>query len=298
MLGYEEFKDHLLEQSKVFTPHKYQEWKPVILTEEQVNEERDYLSYTVDLPNEAAPCVCLHTAYQLYKKRENLYDAYLYAAKTLSFEKMVFDDMELLGDWNFCKTRIMLRLIDPQVSDTVPPHLICRPYLDLSVVYQIFIKLKNNQIQPVMVTERVLRKWGITEEELYEVAYINTMYKASFLYADCLDLMRCDLIQSGCDTSFINDMYAAGKMAPKSFELWDKKNVGTSAILLANPFLKEVSNILGASMYLITFPNSYKAISAADMTKEEALFCQESVADHPLHYYDLETDAVLIVKGK
>ena len=71
MLGYEDFKCHMLKHFEVFTPHKYQKWDLVILSEEQGNEELEYLAYTTNSPNEAAPCVCLNTAYQFFKEQEN-----------------------------------------------------------------------------------------------------------------------------------------------------------------------------------------------------------------------------------
>ena len=68
------------------------------------------------------------------------------------------------------------------------PH---RKFLDLAIIYRVLIKsTKNGEIIDSIVSNDVLERWGdITEEELYNLAFVNTPKLIPFDYQKLSDLL-------------------------------------------------------------------------------------------------------------
>ena len=308
MLNYEDFKERMLKTADVFTPERYREWKPILLTEENGTTECDYLSFESEEANKEAPCVCMQEAYHIYRERENIYDAYLYAMEIFLYENMVMDDLELKDDYDFCKTRVMLKLIGPDQEKELPmKYMVSRSFLDLKVVYQIYFKLSNNQIQPIVVTKRMLNIWGIDEEELYKVAYANTMYRAVFCCTNMLDVLRRTAIREEWQYADFEQIYASAKEKPTCFAIWDKYHVCSSTVLLASHLLKELSERTGGDLYLFPVKEGMDCADAEKMTKEGAFEYLDSITklrdevwgtvlSSSLYRYNAKTQTVTIVE--
>ena len=307
MLSYDEFKERMLRTADVFTPVRYQDRKPILITEEIDLVEKDYLTFEADTPNVEAPCVCLREAYRIYQERENICDSYLYAMETLLYEELVIDDLELEKDYDFCKTRVLLKLIGPEQEKDMPANLVTRPFLDLKIMYQIYFKVAGNQIQPIVVTNRMLNTWGIDEEELYRTAYANTMYRASFICTNMLDVLRRTAIRNEWQYSVFEQVYESAKEKPACFAIWDKNHVCSSVILLATHLLKEMSKRMGGDLYLFVSKEGMDCADATQMTKEQAFEYLHSVLllfdendavplSTSLYRYDAKTESVVIVE--
>ena len=59
-----------------------------------------------------------------------------------------------------------------------------RDFLDLAVVYYVDVSCDEDDqlIYAFTIDNRLLSRWEMTESELYEVAYDNTLHKSQFVF--------------------------------------------------------------------------------------------------------------------
>ena len=310
MLNYEDFKMRMLNTADIFAPERFQGWKAILITDNHADHTVDYLAFASDRPNAASPCICIQEAYDVYKERGEMSDAYLYAVDSLIYEEMKIDDLDLIGNWHYCKTRVLQRLIAPDDLKKLPKNVICKDFLDLKVIYQIYIKKAENQIQPVIVTNHVLQNWSVSKEEVDVIAHANTLAMTSYQYVDMLDLLRHLAIQEEWPYEEFEVAYQKAKKRAACYSLWDKNHVCGSTLLMANPVLKDMADRMEGNLYV--FATSDAGVDVADannMTKEDAFeyldsvihrvgMDQEKRLSRSLYYYDAKSDSVSIVGRK
>ena len=75
-------------------------------------------------------------------------------------------ETEKLGDWEYAKNRLTVRLYSQPPKGTVARKVIC----DLFAVPALIIGSEGNEVATANVTEGILEQYGVTEDELYEAA--------------------------------------------------------------------------------------------------------------------------------
>ncbi len=76
-------------------------------------------------------------------------------------------------DFNNAKDKIFFRLINLELNKNELENIPYKKFLDLAIIFYIYIKNGTNE-HSIKITNNILEKWGITVDELYEIAYNNT----------------------------------------------------------------------------------------------------------------------------
>ena len=91
-----------------------------------------------------------------------------------SIEEIIRSLIERITEYEDVKEKIVYRLVSTERNRdllNVSPH---RDFMDLSAMYCICINLPDGGIGSVAVNDRMAGSWGVTEEELWDMAYANT----------------------------------------------------------------------------------------------------------------------------
>lgn len=209
---------------------------------------------------------------------------------------------------NYEKNRDLLRGI---------PHI---PYLDLAIVFLCFLDAQFGQNATILITNEHLKLWKVHDQELYEIAILNTpcLLPEEFCTMETLIENLMDIADAPNlnhpDQQFIPDMVKDSSFLDASFLPHENgsmyvlsnqsKLFGASCILYQN-LLKKISDHFSSSLYIL--PSSIHEViiipsndcsSLSQFTQmvqevnETQLSAEEILSDHA-YYYDESKKAIL-----
>lgn len=88
-------------------------------------------------------------------------------------ERIHFEATDL-RDFEKIKDKIFFRVINYDANRNLFANVPHREYLDLAVLYQVVVKISGDMQGNIVISNDMLKAWGITELELYELAYANS----------------------------------------------------------------------------------------------------------------------------
>lgn len=117
-----------------------------------------------------------------------LEDYYKYYDTDISMEEVIVDisniidensegmeeSGEIREDFNTAKGRIVYRLINKKLNNEWLKGVPYRDFFDMAVVYYILLNKSEHGQMSIDITNEYMEKWGVDEEELYNIAKENT----------------------------------------------------------------------------------------------------------------------------
>lgn len=133
---------------------------------EEINKTNcTYLGLAIRKNNVPTPVVNLDKLYEAYKAEElNINECFEEVERILSM-KQPFNP-SVITEWNTAKERLYLRLFG-----SIAPDTIYRKVADMFLVP--YLQIEELDGATVRVTPQLLDVWGITEEEIFELARAN-----------------------------------------------------------------------------------------------------------------------------
>ena len=185
----------------------------------------------------------------------------------------VFEDVaNRFLDFEYVKSNIIPCVVRDAASDVVS-----RKYLDLYVVYRFIIP---NHPASVLIRQKHIDSWGVTEEDIYNIAKENAKDK----YID-IDMSQIIGVEPGSPLRVV--MFK------------DTKSFGSSALLFPELFEKYGNGvkIIPSSIHelLVITEDTTMANELSNMIKEvnsTSVLPEEVLADHPYVYENGEIKAV------
>lgn len=237
-------------------------------------------------------------------------------------------DIEQLLDFSRIRRKVMFRVINYEMNreflETVP----MRKALDLAVIYYYRIEEEELSGATCIVRNEDLERWHVTEEELWDLAVVNTPRDEPSRIADIYDSLR--EIQENCTAITGTDPFARNEeseegwipidMIPEEMSpsdlittdrapmlvLSNKTKVFGASCMLYPEVLKPLSEELGTDLYIL--PSSIHEViimpvnellsrnDLADMVKEineNEVLPQEVLSDNVYRYY-ADRDVILL----
>lgn len=77
------------------------------------------------------------------------------------------------SDYEKIKSRIIARLVGQELNPYVGEFYPHRPYLDMDVLYSLYIDNDNGFSGTALISYTLMERWGVTEAELFRVAMTN-----------------------------------------------------------------------------------------------------------------------------
>lgn len=200
-MNYEEFIQEVTEHIKDFIPEKYSD---VVVTMQKVikNNDTELDGMVVRRPDEAiAPTVYLNAFYEEYLEGSTIGDTLMKIGKvvTKGLESRP-DASEVLDRMSFEKAKgnIFPKLLNKEHNEQL---LSDRPHTevaDLVVTYHVPVELSSaptGYASSIPITDEVLSMYGISVEELHEMAMKNLQQKEDFKIEDIRDIIKRMMIR-------------------------------------------------------------------------------------------------------
>lgn len=173
MMNYEEFKQAVEANILNYLPQEYQGYEAHVEPVYKNNAKYDGLTLVKKSgKTNVSPTVYLQNAYEGYKVEalesimQNLADVLV-----RGFKERPVQSMEELS---FSNDQIIFQLINREQNKERLQGIPHRDFLDLAIVYRYIIDIQENSTATILVTNELAKRNNLTEEELYELAMVNT----------------------------------------------------------------------------------------------------------------------------
>ena len=187
---------------------------------------------------------------------------------------VVFEDVvNRFLDFEYVKSNIIPCVVRKAASDVVS-----RKYLDIYVVYRFIIP---NHPASVLIRQKDIDSWGVTEEDIYNIAKENA--KDKYKDVDMSQIIGCIGTGSPLRVIMFKDNKSFGASALLFPELFEKYGNGVKIIPSS---IHELLVITEDTTMANELSNMIKEVNSTSVLPEEVL------ADHPYIYENGEIKAV------
>jgi len=266
----------------------------------------------------SGPAIYLKEHYQLYCKNpcsKQMARVMDNISCLFGEQKEMLDGLEqwgnLLTDYRNVKEKILFKLVNTEDNQELLgkiPHI---PYLDLSIVFYIYLSQSEEGIISTIVTNRHMEFWGITSEELYQAAIINTPEKMPVrfcsmqdVFAEIVGISKEELIDELGEDMF---QIQGNENNSQLYVLSNEIGTNGAASLLYPGMLKICAKTLKKDLYilpssvhevlLVPHDENVKAEELAEMIQHinrEEVPREDWLSDHA-YFYNRADDSLIAV---
>lgn len=240
-MNYEEFvewlKEVITECLKEIKP-QMGDVKFYIRKETKINLERDSIVIKADLFDDIQPTLNLNDLYAMYQEMNNEEAFCRHMKKTLQrgIEDMPVKPLHAIKN---LPQKVIMQVINTRQNEKfllTCPH---REFLDLSIIYRLYVDSNEAGDYTCIVTNNMMRECNLTEEELYQAAYVNTRS----MHPECI-LDLCELLDL-----FAED--ASSREQIRSVVLTNDNKQFAACYMLYPDILETIAEYFANDLYLL-----------------------------------------------
>lgn len=250
MMNYDEFKDHVVENIRDHLPENYAD-ADISLADVIKNNDQVLTGLMIRSESNVTPNIYLEQFYEMYQNGEEM-DAILdrISKVRVSHEISEVSDVDRIRDLEAVRDHIQCRLINEEYNQE---YLVNKPYTkieDLAVVYTIDLGESSNGRMSVTVTDDLMAQYGITKEELHEIAMENLAN--SELKFQSMQEVLMGMMGINMDDPDMSEMFDQG--GPTMYVLTNESKLFGATAVLDTSTMDSIAEKLGGD--LIVIPSS------------------------------------------
>ena len=255
MMDFEEFKASVAEQIKDYLPEQYADASVTIQDVTKNNDQQlsGLMIRTED--NNIAPNIYLEQFYEQYTDGRDMEDILQNIADVrVSHEMEQGFDISKLTDFDQVKDHIICKLVNAEMNQD---YLADKPFTqveDLAVIYAIDLGGNESGHMTAPITNKLLESYGITEQELHDIAIHNlaeSQIEFKTMRDVLVDMMFPEGIQEGDPRAF---MLPPEEENPSMYVLSNADKLNGAAAILDSKTVEDISEKLGGDF--IVLPSS------------------------------------------
>ncbi len=196
------------------------------------------------------PTIYLESFYDEYRKGNlNVKETVNEILRVYSREKRTKGiDMYYLTEFEKVRDKLIFRLVNAEKNEELLKNVPHRRFLDLAVIYTVFIDDVFTTAGNVTVRNDLMEQWGVDERTLYELAAVNTPRIKTPVVKE-LGEMLCELI-AGCGEGPLSDeLYETGGI--RMFVLTNSDRYYGDSIILYPGVLRDLKISIKSDLYLL-----------------------------------------------
>jgi len=196
------------------------------------------------------PTIYLEALFDEYRKgKMNIKEIVNEILRIYTKEKNVCGvNMSYLTDFDSVREKLIYRLINAEKNESLLKDIPHRRFLDLAVIYTVYIDDVFNSAGNVTVRNDLMEKWGVDEEELYILATRNTPRIKKPVIKE-LGEMLAELMDTGECRDNAEDIFGEGMV--KMFVLTNCDRYYGDSIILYPGLLKDLRDMMKTDLYLL-----------------------------------------------
>lgn len=174
MMDYEKFKDTVKRRFLGFLPPEYGNAVLEIRPIKKTNCTMDGLVLHMGSGERTVPVIYVDRMYEYYLQYGDMEETLQYATRQFLNALKEAGNIRMHGDVKDLRDSVVMTLINTEKNREILAEIPNRGFLDLSVVYRRTVTGAGNLNGSVLVTNELAEGAGMTEQELFRCAYVNT----------------------------------------------------------------------------------------------------------------------------
>ncbi len=244
------------------------------------------------------PTIYLETLFDEYRKgKMNVKEAVNEILRIYAREKTGNSvDMCYLTEFDRVRDKLIFRLINAEKNEELLQDVPHRRFLDLAVIYTVYIDDVFDTAGNVTVRNDLMEKWGVDEEELYILAVKNTPRIKMPVIKELGEMIR-ELVDMGEYAASGEDITGEGRM--KMYVITNRDRYYGDSIILYPGLLNGIRDTLNTDFFLL--PSSvHEFIIVPDygeIGKNELSDLVKSVNESSVEAEDFLSDNIYLYKN-
>ena len=279
MMGYQLFKDVIVNRIIEMLPPLFWNHEPQIHTVRKVNQEKEALIVVPKDKNglvSASPAFYLEDLYEEFRESQDMDEIMEKIAEDVIRYSGSFPCGDFAEDISARKDQIIMSLVNTEKNRGLLENIPHEEVLDMSVIYRVVMNEDESGIASIILTNDLMQSAGIAREELGPLAYENTR---RMFPAEIIELSENFHIMTN-----------------------SRKAYGAVTILYRDS-MKELSEHVGGDFYII--PSSIHEIIAVSDTDNDLKYLIRCLAEgnsgfieekellsNTIYHYDAEKDNI------
>lgn len=210
----------------------------------------------------------------------------------------------LLDDFEKAKNKVVFSLVNYEMNRERLESMPYVPYLDLAIIFYVLLDRTENGERTAVVTNKELKAWGTTKEELLLLARQNTprLYMAE---VNSLNDVMKSFIKDTKSEAFFEEFITGEESS--FYVLSNRNGVKGAAVILYDGLLKEIAKSLENDLLIL--PSSVHEVLVMAYDKEIDFLSIRNMVEHinkvdvpvcdvltnQIYRYDRGKDQVLLV---
>lgn len=313
-MNYEMFKRIVKENFLSYMPEEYRGATIEIRPRKKVNQTMDALMVYKDNDSRIFPSIYVNEMYEHYKGCDNLEAVLCSAAASYIRAMDKVKSCELDVDIEHFKDKVIMCLINTEQNRELLADVPNREFHDLSVIYRWIVESIPNSVSSTIVTNNIVEKTGMTEEELFQYAVKNTrcINPVSVMsMSEAIDIMSDDI---GVPQEIKEEMEQVKYGAEDMWLISNSTGIYGAASMLYEENLHHLAEKLGDNFFIlpssihevIAIPAKIAEKNLAHLTEMVQTINMESLKleerlSNSVYFYDKELRKVILaaeVPGK
>lgn len=263
---FSEFEKAVVENIRLVMGDDY-----LVKTHEVIKNNDNFLKAVVikKQGNQISPSIYLEGFYEKYRESgvdiEEICDEIIRLYKSNCTNSC--SDACNYEDYNFIKDKLCFKLVNAETNKQLLKEVPWFPYLDLAIVFYAIVEIDGVEGEgTILVRNNHLDLWGISREELLEVARMNT---PKLMEADerTMQSIICDILKKkDVDTEEFMQLYG-NYFDENMIVLSDKKMLFGASVLIYDGILEELSDRFNQDLCIL--PSSIHEIIVVPYNKED-----------------------------
>lgn len=174
-----------------------------------------------EVDNNISPTIYLEPYYEKYKESGNMFEVMQQIAAT--YENTAIDQQEFKDitkdffDFEKIKDRVIVNMVNTKYNEELLERSPHKEVLDLSLIYKVLLDEDERGTATIRVEQSHLRNWGVTIDELSEIAVQNT-YRLCPPKVSCMnDIIKEILAQDGMPQEKVEEYVSS---IPEDRSMW------------------------------------------------------------------------------
>lgn len=170
-------------------------------------------------------------------------------------------NLEELMNFERIKDRIYYVLVNTAANKERLSSIPHREILDLSITYKIDVDVMNDEkTGSITISNEIIKKWGITEEDLFTLAEVNTPRLFEVIYKNMEDIIKEIILHridedsevaKSSEARDLLDYMAKNKCSDEMLVLTNVKGFNGSNVVLNKKMMSDICKSIGHEVYML-----------------------------------------------
>ena len=198
----------------------------------------------------AEPSIYLEDFYTGYRKGLGMVEilkdiaeeeAFLYHAPDKEFQKIAEDVMKNAFNWDYMKDRVVISAVGVDLNREMLGDIPYRKIGDIAGIYRVYVGESKSGAGFITVTDQMMEKWGVTQEQLDQAALANSMAVQPARLESMFDVLK-DLTKEEPDEPVLGNLM---------YVLTNKQKTHGAGVLFYPDIQEKISEVFPSGCYIL-----------------------------------------------